>query len=152
MSYLTYSSSVETRSPKSECDTPYRPIHAWTWGEQSDMSTDDASSSRTRRRLCRTRSESVWTFIPASTLREHAGTRTRDPSTSTTQTLHTLTGVRLSSWHRVGVSICIRRHASRMVEPSATSNSRPSIVSLTRRRGRPTKTASDIEHLQLRQA
>ena len=45
----------------------------------------------------RTRSESVWTSIPASTGREQAGTSTREPVTSTTQTRQTLTGVRLSA-------------------------------------------------------
>ncbi len=34
--------------------------------------------------------------MPGSTLREHAGTRTREPVTSTTQTRQTLTGVRFS--------------------------------------------------------
>src|SRR2546426_6420358 len=116
------------------------------------MSTDDASSPRTRRRLCRPRSESVATFTPASTLREHAGTSTREPSSSTTQTRQTLTGVRFSSWQRVGVSTCSRRHASRMVEPSVTSISRPSIVMPTSRFGIPTKTVSAIEDLQLRQS
>ena len=48
-------------------------------------------------REVRTRSESVWTSIPASTGREHAGTSTREPVTSTTQTRQTLTGVRLSA-------------------------------------------------------
>src|ERR1700757_2283910 len=108
------------------------------------MSTDDASSSSTTRRLCRTRSESVRIFIPASTLREHAGTSTRDPSSSTTQTLHALTGVRVSNWHRVGVSICRNRHASRMVEPSATSTALPSTVTLT--------SSGIVEHPQLRQS
>src|SRR2546422_517216 len=115
------------------------------------MSTDDARSSSTRRRLCFTRSEFVWTFMPASTLREHAGTRTRAPSSSTTQTRHTLTGVRLSSWQSVGVSTPRRRHASRMVEPSVTLTSRSSMVMPTSFLGMPTKTASDIEDLQLRE-
>src|SRR5581483_11688734 len=44
----------------------------------------------------RTRSESVRTFIPGSTRREQAGASTREPSTSTTQTRHTFTGVRVS--------------------------------------------------------
>ncbi|MEJ7705705.1 MAG: hypothetical protein WKF47_19750 [Geodermatophilaceae bacterium] len=57
---------------------------------------EEASSSRTILRLCRTRSLSVFTTIPASTVREHEGTRTRDPSTSTMQTRQALTGVRLS--------------------------------------------------------
>src|SRR6266568_1896772 len=115
------------------------------------MSTDDARSSSTRRRLCFTRSEFVRTCMPASTLREHAGTRIRAPSSSTTQTRHTLTGVRLSSWQRVGVSTPRRRHASRMVEPSVTSTSRPSMLTPTSFLGRPTKTGSAIEDLQLRQ-
>src|SRR5207248_4500478 len=106
------------------------------------MSTDEARSSSTSRRLCLTRSESVLIFMPASTLREHAGTRTRAPSSSTTQTRHTFTGVRVSSWHSVGVSIRMRRQASRMVDPSRAWTSRPSMVSVT----------SAIEDLQLRQA
>src|SRR5206468_1012103 len=105
------------------------------------MSTDDASSSSTNRRLWRTRAESVWIFIPSSTLREHAGTSTREPSSSTTHTRHTFTGVRLSSWHSVGVSIARRRHASRMVVPARASTCRPSMVTRT----------SGIEHLELGQ-
>src|SRR5689334_7381212 len=115
------------------------------------MSTDDASSSSTSRRLCRTRSESVLIFIPASTFREHAGTSTRAPSTSTTHTRHTLTGVRLSSWHSVGVSTPRRLHASRMVDPSTTSRSRPSMFTETKCFGSPTNTGSAIQHLELRQ-
>src|SRR3989441_8597903 len=115
------------------------------------MSTDDARGRGTGRRVGFPRSEFVWTFLPASTLREHAGTRTRAPSSSTTQTRHTLTGVRLSSWQSVGVSTPRRRHASRMVEPSVTSTSRPSMVMPTSFLGMPTKTASDIEYLQLRE-
>ena len=60
-------------------------------------STLEARNSRTSLRECRTRSVSVFTFIPGSALREHAGTRTREPSTSTTQTRHAFTGVRLSA-------------------------------------------------------
>ena len=45
----------------------------------------------------RTRGESVWTTMPASTLREHDGTSTRAPSTSTTQTRQTFTGVSVSA-------------------------------------------------------
>src|SRR5207237_5368971 len=126
-------------------------IHAWTCGAHRDMSTDDASSSRTSLRLRLTRSESVRIFMPASTLREHAGTRTREPSSSTTHTRHTLTGASVSSWHRVGVSMLMRRHASRIVEPSVTSTSWPSMLTATSRFGMPTKTASAIDHLQLRQ-
>jgi hypothetical protein len=44
----------------------------------------------------RTRSESVCTTIPSSTLREQAGTSARAFSTSTTQTRQTLTGVSVS--------------------------------------------------------
>ena len=35
--------------------------------------------------------------MPASAFREQAGTRTREPATSTTQTRQTLTGVRFSA-------------------------------------------------------
>src|SRR5438445_919020 len=144
--------TVAASAPNREGCAPYSEIHPCTWGEQSDMSTDDPSSSSTNRRLCLTRSESVLIFIPDSTLREHAGTNTRDPSTSTTQTRQTLTGVRWSSWQSVGVSISSRRHASRMVEPSTTSTPRPSMLTPTIRRGIPTKTLSAIQHLQLREA
>ena len=61
-----------------------------------ETSTDDARNSSTNRRLSRTRSESVWIFMPGSALREQAGTSVREPSSSTTQTRHTFTGVRLS--------------------------------------------------------
>ena len=60
------------------------------------MSAEEARNSRTILREVRTRSESVRTVMPASALREQAGTRVRDPSTSTTQTRQTLTGVRFS--------------------------------------------------------
>src|SRR5713226_8824687 len=113
------------------------------------MSTEDASSSRTSRRLCRTRSESVWTFMPASTLREHAGTSTRDPSSSTTHTRQTFTGVRVSRVQSVGVSILSCRYASRMVIPSIACTSRPSMLSSSIRLGWPTNTGLAIEHLQL---
>ena len=56
----------------------------------------DSERVRHSRRLVRTRSESVWTTIPSSTLREHAGTSVREPSSSTTQTRHTFTGVSVS--------------------------------------------------------
>src|SRR5215475_12368670 len=85
-----------------------------------ETSTDEARSSSTIRRLSRTRSESVLMDIPGSTLREHAGTNTRDPSNSTTQTRQTFTGVRLSRKHKVGVSMPSLRAASRMVAPSGT--------------------------------
>jgi len=62
-----------------------------------ETSTDEESSSSTSRRLRRTRSESVSTTIPGSALREHDGTRVRAPSSSTTQTRQTFTGVRLSA-------------------------------------------------------
>ena len=42
------------------------------------------------------RSESVCTFIPFSALREQDGTRTREPSTSTTQTRQTFAGCSVS--------------------------------------------------------
>ena len=47
-------------------------------------------------RESRTRSESVSTFIPGSTFREHAGASTRAPSTSTTQTRQTFAGCSVS--------------------------------------------------------
>ena len=75
---------------------PYSAIHRCTSGEASDTSADEARNSSTILRDVCTRSESVCTFMPGSALREHAGTRVRDPSTSTTQTRQTLTGVRFS--------------------------------------------------------
>ena len=62
-----------------------------------ERSTDEASSSSTSRREVRTRSESVCTTIPGSTFREQDGTSVREPSTSTTQTRHTFTGVSVSA-------------------------------------------------------
>ena len=61
-----------------------------------ERSTDEPSSSSTSRRDVRTRSESVCTTIPSSALREHDGTSVRAPSSSTTQTRHTFTGVSVS--------------------------------------------------------
>ena len=61
------------------------------------MSTLEARNSITSFREWRTRSVSVCTFIPSSTGREHAGTSTRAPSTSTMQTRQAFTGVRLSA-------------------------------------------------------
>ena len=66
-------------------------------GPASDTSTDEPRNSRTTLRDVRTRSESVWTSIPASAAREQAGTSTREPVTSTTHTRQTLTGVRFSA-------------------------------------------------------
>ena len=57
-----------------------------------ERSTDEARNSSTIFRLWRTRSESVFTTMPGSTLREQLGTSTREPSTSTTQTRQTFTG------------------------------------------------------------
>ncbi len=57
-----------------------------------DRSTEEASSSSTSLRERRTRSESVFTTMPGSTLREQAGASTRAPSSSTTQTRQTLAG------------------------------------------------------------
>ena len=65
-------------------------------GPASETSTDEPRSSSTILRECRTRSVSVWISMPGSTLREQAGTRTREPVTSTTHTRQTLTGVRFS--------------------------------------------------------
>src|SRR5271163_5156553 len=93
-----------------------------------ERSTDDARNSSTSRRLKRTRSESVLIDIFGSTLREQAGTSVREPSSSTTQTRQTLTGVRLSKKQSVGVSIPSFLAASRMVEPSGTETGSPSIL------------------------
>src|SRR5215471_11882861 len=93
-----------------------------------EVSTDEARNSITRRRLRRTRSESVLMDMFGSTLREHAGTRVRDPSNSTTHTRQTFTGVRVSRKHKVGVSMPNLCAASRMVEPSGTETVWPSIL------------------------
>ena len=61
------------------------------------MSTEEARNSITSLRECCTRSVSVLTFIPSSAVRLHAGTSTREPSTSTTQTRHTFTGRSVSA-------------------------------------------------------
>src|SRR5215831_18169471 len=92
-----------------------------------DVFTDEARNSITTRRLRRTRSESVLMDMFGSTLREHAGTRVRDPSNSTTHTRQTFTGVRVSRKQSVGVSMLRRRAASRIVEPSGTETLCPSI-------------------------
>ena len=100
-----------------------------------ERSTEEASSSITSFRDTRTRSESVRTFIPASAVREHEGTSTRDPSSSTTQTRQTLAGRNGSSKQSVGVSISSLRHASRIVAPSKTRTGCPSTSSSTIRLG-----------------
>ena len=82
--------------PYRDGSTPYSAIQRCTSGEASDMSADEARNSSTIFREVCTRSESVCTFMPGSALREQAGTRVREPSTSTTQTRHTFTGVRFS--------------------------------------------------------
>ena len=46
--------------------------------------------------LRRTFSPAVCTFMPGSALREQDGTRVREPSTSTTHTRQTFTGLRFS--------------------------------------------------------
>jgi hypothetical protein len=58
--------------------------------------------------------------MPGSTLREHEGTNTREPSTSTMHTLQAFFGVMVSPKHKVGISLPIVRHALKMVSPSAT--------------------------------
>src|SRR5262245_3200111 len=87
------------------------------------------------RRESRTRSESVVTTIPSSTFREHAGGRTREPSTSTTQIRQTFAGRSVSPKQRAGVSMPSWEQASRIVEPSNTRTPRPSILSSTMRFG-----------------
>ena len=74
------------------------------------MSAEDASSSSTMRRLCRTRSVSVRTTIPSSARRAHEGTSGRLPSTSTTQTRQALMGVRFGPQHSVGVDVSSDRN------------------------------------------
>ena len=74
--------------------------------------------------------------MPGSTRREHAGTSVRAPVTSTTQTRHALTGVRLSRKHSVGMSIEAARQASRIVVPAATRDRAPIDRELDARNGR----------------
>ena len=84
------------------------------------------------RRLCRTRSVSVRTTIPSSTLRAHDGTSAREPSTSTTHTRQALIGVRFGAQHSVGVStaraVAARRGSWR---PPGRGPRSPSTVSVT---------------------
>jgi hypothetical protein len=61
-----------------------------------DRSTEEARNSITILRLWRTRSESVWITMSGSTLREHAGTSVRAPSSSTTQIRQALAGISVS--------------------------------------------------------
>ena len=70
-----------------------------------ERSTDEARNSITILRLSRTRAESVRTTMSGSTLREHAGTSVRAPSSSTTQIRHAFAGVSVSPKQSVGVSI-----------------------------------------------
>src|SRR2546429_1160074 len=79
-----------------------------------ETSTDEARNSSTTRRLRRTRSESVRITMPASTLREQAGTSVREPSSSTTQTRQTFTGVSVSRKQSVGVSMRSEEHTSEL--------------------------------------
>src|SRR5690606_2009858 len=117
--------------PNRSGSQPYSSIHSFTESSTSERSTDEASNSKTTFRAWRTASESVSTTIPSSTLREHEGTRARLPSTSTTHTRQTLTGVRVGAQHIVGCSSPIERQASRIVLPSGTVTWRPSIDRLT---------------------
>ena len=74
--------------------------------------------------------------MPGSARREQAGTSVRDPSSSTTQTRQTFTGVRVSRKQSVGVSMPRLRAASRIVAPSGAETALPSIViSIWRRSG-----------------
>ena len=82
-------------------------------------------------RLWRTRSESVWITMPSSAGRLHDGMSVRLPSSSTTHTRHTLTGVRFSAQQSVGVSTPAALQASSTVWPEATCTSLPSMVSDT---------------------
>ena len=76
--------------------TPYCCIQRCTSAAARLRSAEEARNSSTILRLVRTRSEAVCTTMPGSALREQAGTSVREPSTSTTQTRHTFTGVRFS--------------------------------------------------------
>ncbi len=127
---MTPASAAAEGGPNRAGSAPYSSIMSATPGA-SERSTAEPSSSSTNRRLWRTRSEPVCTSMPGSTRREQAGTRTRLPATSTTQTRQTLTGVRLSRKQRVGTSIPSARQASRIVEPAGTLTARPSRVSST---------------------
>ena len=69
--------------------------YGWTIGAV-DRSTEEARNSSTILRLSRTRSESVWTTIPSSALREHAGTSVRAFSSSTMHTRQAFAGVSVS--------------------------------------------------------
>src|SRR5512135_1176068 len=69
--------------------------------------------------------------MPASTGRDQAGTRVREPATSTTQIRQTLTGARFSRKQSVGMSMPWARQASRMVEPAGTDTTASSMVSST---------------------
>ena len=61
---------------------------------------------------------------PARPCASTPGTSVRDPSTSTTQTRQTFTGVSVSPKQSVGVAMPSRRQASRMVEPSVRRTGR----------------------------
>jgi hypothetical protein len=82
-----------------------------------------------------TRSERVRTTMPASTGREHDGTRVREPSTSTMQTRQAFFGVSVSPRQSTGISTPSLRQASKMVVPSGTFTVRPSMVASTSLRG-----------------
>ena len=95
MSIFTSCSTGLASGPKRSGCASYCSMYASASGA-SERSTDEPSSSSTSRRDVRTRSESVCTTIPASAFREHAGTSVRAPSSSTTHTRHTFTGVSVS--------------------------------------------------------
>ena len=78
--------------------------------------------------------------MPSATRREQAGTRVREPSSSTTQTRQALTGVIVGAQQIVGTSTPASRQASRMVLPSGADRSAPSMRTVTLRRGIPTGT------------
>ena len=69
--------------------------------------------------------------MPGSTRREQAGTSTREPATSTTQTRQTFTGVNVSRKHSVGMSRPRARQASRIVAPAGTFVGCPSMTTST---------------------
>jgi len=91
-------------------------------------------SSVSMRRCRSTLSLVVTTFMSVSHGRTHEAARTRAP-TSTTHMRHTPTGRRRGSWQRAGMSTPMLLAASKMVVPSGTVTSRPSMVRRMRRAG-----------------
>ena len=94
-----------------------------------ERSTDEARNSITILRLTPDAGESVLITMSGSTLREHAGTSVRAPSSSTTQIRQAFAGVRVSPKQSVGVSIPSWLASVEDRRASGTSTAVPSIVS-----------------------